>query len=57
MYVCMYKAYQVRMRLWSAVKTVSTGQKAEMFFRVFRKRQILYSQSEVITVINLLYFK
>ena len=43
MYVCMYKAYQIRMRLWSTVKTVSTGQKAEMFFRVFRKRQILYS--------------
>ena len=42
---------------WSTAKTVSTGQKTEMFFRVFRKRQILYSQSEVITVINLLYFK
>lgn len=41
------------MRLWSTVKTVSTGQRAEMFFRVFRKRQILYS-SEMLTVINLL---
>ena len=45
------------MRLWFAVKTVPAVQKTEMFFNVFGKRQILYPQSEVITVINLLYFK